>query len=222
MRLRNIALAFTASLLGGCASQPLPDISGDLAEPLTAPTPAEGTVFVFDDGRVERFLRTDGDAHVWATRRGREYIRAANPVLPILEWQFGDRAGQREVFGDVGDLWPPRPGARAQFRVRTDIQEGERTRRSIQAWSCEVEGQTREDTPAGDFNVVPISCDRFSVNSMRALEKRTWWWSADLGHYVKRRYQNMRNGEVRQITLCAALPETRANDARIDAIVTEC
>lgn len=222
MRFRAVAFAATAALLGGCASQPASSVSDNRAVPLSAADHAEGTVFIFDDGRVERFLRADGDTRVWATRRGREYVRAANPVLPILEWQFGDRAGQREVFGDVSDLWPPRPGARAQFRVRTDVQEGDRTRRSIQAWSCEVEGRSREDTPAGEFDVVPISCDRFSVNSMRALEKRTWWWSADLGHYVKRRYQNMRNGEVRQITLCAALPETRANDVRIDAIVTEC
>lgn len=184
--------------------------------------PIKGSVFIFDDGRVESFLRREGDNLVWATRQGREYIRAANPALPILSWEIGSRSGRRQIFGNHDDLWPPQGGVRARFRVLNDVTDGKQHRHYSQAWSCSIEKERKISVPAGKFPAHKIVCDRFSVNSMRIQERRTWWWSQELGHYVRRRYQNLADGAVRDIKLCAALPEIRANRPRIDAIIGAC
>lgn len=220
-----LAASAVAFLLAGCGSVPNP-MQG-FADPSPRARAAEvdpvpGTAFIFDDGRVERFLRRDGETLVWATRRGREYVRAANPALPILSWEIGERSGRREVFGDTGDIWPPANGSRAQFRVLTEIRDGEEQRRYSQAWTCQVDGPKAVTVPAGAFPAWRITCERFSVNSMQLLERRTWWWSEDLGHYVRRRYQDLRNGEASDIALCAALPELRASEARIEALLEAC
>jgi len=220
-----LATASLAAILAGCASVPNPiaGLADDTPRARAAEVdPVPGTVFIFDDGRVERYLRRDGDTLIWATRRGREYVRAANPALPILSWDIGQRSGQREVFGNADNIWPPANGARAQFRVLTKVQDGDADRRYSQAWSCNVAGPQSISVPAGDFPAYRIVCERFSVNSMRLLERRTWWWSEDLGHYVRRRYQDLRDGEVSDIRLCAALPELRASEVRIEALAADC
>lgn len=225
MRRAGILACITATLaLAGCAAYPDASVAGDAPAPAYAAAfdPVEGTVFLFDDGRVERFLRREGEDLIWATRRGREYVRAANPALPIMAWRIGSRSGQREVFGAADAIWPPTDGARAQFRVLTEVTDGAESRRYSQAWTCEVNGPQAISVPAGRFEAYQIICERFSVNSMRLLQRRTWWWSEDLGHYVRRRYQNLRNGEVTDFSLCAALPDLRASEARIEALLEAC
>lgn len=220
-----LAAPAVSLLLVGCGSVQNPMQGfGDQAPRARAAEvdPVPGTVFVFDDGRVERYLRRDGETLVWATRRGREYVRAANPALPILSWEIGERSGRRDVFGDAGRIWPPSTGARAQFRVLTEVRDGEAQRRYSQAWTCNVDGPKDLTVPAGAFPAWRITCERFSVNSMRLLEQRTWWWSEDLGHYVRRRYQDLRDGEASDIRLCAALPDLRASEARIEALLEAC
>lgn len=215
--LLTIATACTAisNPMGAPASQ-------ELVSSATEVDPVPGMVFVYDDGRVERFVRREGDNLVWATRAGREYTRAANPALPILSWDIGQRSGRREVFGNADAIWPPASGARAQFRVLSEVSDGERRRRLSQAWSCSVDGPKTATVPAGEFAVFQITCERFSVNSMRILEQRAWWWSEDVGHYVRRRFQNLRDGEVSDIALCASLPGLRASEARIEALLEDC
>ena len=126
------------------------------------------------------------------------------------------------MHGPTDRLWPPASGKRAQFRVLNRAVSLGRESRSVQAWTCRVAKPAVLELPAGAFETLPIRCELFSVGSMRLLERRTWWWSPDLGHYVRRQYQSLRTGEVRDIRLCAALPEARATGARIDALVKAC
>lgn len=222
LAMRSMFACATLIGLTACASAPTamePDARTSAVEEID---PVPGTVFIYDDGRVERYLRRDDDELIWATRNGREYNRAANPALPILSWDIGGRSGRREVFGDADAIWPPQGGARGRFRVLTEVSEGTENRRYSQAWSCEVANPLKVTVPAGDFLAYEINCERFSVNSMRLLEKRTWWWAEDLGHVVQRRFQDLRDGEVNQIALCGALPELRASEARIEAILNTC
>lgn len=186
------------------------------------PAPDIGAAFVFDDGRVERFVGEAGENRVWATRRGREYTRTANPAVPILEWEVGGRSGKSQVHGHADALWPPRPGASARFRVRTTIESNGRAQVSARPWTCRIGAEETVETPAGDFPALPIRCERYSLNTMRLAEQRTWWWSDEVGHYVRRRYQSYRTGESRDIALCAALPPHRVNTARIEAVVERC
>lgn len=187
-----------------------------------APAPIEGSVFVFDDGRVERFISDNGQTRTWATRRGREYTRAANPALPILQWSVGGRSGESEIHGDAASLWPLRPGTSARYRVRSTITERGRTRSAVRPWTCRVSETQPLQTPAGTFSTTPITCERYSLNTMRLVEMRTWWWSDDVGHYVRRRYQNYRDGETQDMQLCAALSASAANNTRIEATLDAC
>lgn len=222
MRLNSLVAGAMFAVLAGCATTPSSSSSSPVEPGAVEIDPVPGTVFIYDDGRVERFLRRSDQDLIWATRRGREYTRAANPALPILSWDIGSRSGRRTVFGNADSMWPPRASARARFRVLSDVRDGDQTRRYSQAWSCEVASPRRVSVPAGEFDSFEINCERFSVNTMRLLEKRTWWWAPDLGHFVKRRFQNLRDGEASTIALCGALPELRANESRIEAILAAC
>lgn len=193
-----------------------------LAAGETSPiSPEPGTVFIFSQGRVERFLRSEGDVRVWATRAGREYVRAANPAIPILSWQVGEQSGSRRVMGKADSIWPPAAGRKARFRVLTRIEENGVKRRVAELWRCEVREQQSIHIPAGRFDSLPIECVRFSTGSMRPLQRRTWWWAPEIGHYVRREFANMRTGETLAVTLCAALPAYRATPARIQQLVAD-
>jgi hypothetical protein len=183
-----------------------------------------GAVFIYDDGRVERFVRADGDREVWASRRNQEYVRAANPVVPVLSWDFGGREGEAEVFGDADALWPPQEGSRARFRVQTvsKSDEDDTARSSVRAWACRVSKPEDVTTPAGTFEAWPIRCERYSLATMRLAEVRTWWWSDEVGQSVRRRFQSLDDGAAEDIRLCAALPPARASEARIDAVLSGC
>ncbi|NOX52697.1 MAG: hypothetical protein GXP16_19505 [Gammaproteobacteria bacterium] len=202
----------TATTMAFCISTAIADQGG---------VPEPGTVFIFTEGRVERFVRTEGDVHVWATPRGREYIRSANPAEPILQWEIGGKKGERTVTGSAAALWPPQPGNSARFRVLTKLTSEGRQRRSVALWSCRIGEQTKVSVSTRTYGAMPITCLRYSAHTMRPLQKRTWWWSEDVGHYVRRRYENLRNGETIDINLCAALPEHRASAVRIASIVNQ-
>lgn len=214
---RGVIVAIIAVLQAGCSTsaENLPQ-----AELQTSPEP--GTVFLFSDGRAERFLRVEAGDFIWSTRNGREYARHANPILPVQTWRIGERSGESKVFGDDAQLWPPAPGKRAHFRVLNTATASGQQRRTVQAWACRVDQPEHLTVAASDFEVLPITCELYSVSSMRLLEKRTWWWSTDLHHYVKRAYQSMRTGAIDEIKLCAALPSYRAAEARLDNLLRDC
>ncbi len=194
-------------------------VSADVANSQPVPAPDPGTVFIFTEGRVERFVRSDGNEQIWATQKGREYTRSANPAEPILKWRIGKRTGTRKVIGNTSQLWPAKSGESARFRVLTILEDDGRKRRSIQPWSCRIDKAETVTVAAGTYTTLPIRCERYSVHTMRPLQKRTWWWSDEVGHYVKRRFENLRNGETTQYSLCATLPESSANHARIAAVL---
>ena len=212
----SATLLLICAALGACATPaergPRPAVF--------APDP--GTVFLFDDGRVERFVRSEAEGDIWATRSGREYRRDPNPILPIRAWSVGNRQGESQTFGVTGEFWPPAAGDRAQFRVlHTAFADG-RERRTAQAWSCRTGSTTSLRVDAGEFVVLPVECDVYSVASQRLLERRRWWWSPEVTHYIARSFQDMRTGEVSRIELCAAIPDYRAASFKLDALAKAC
>lgn len=214
-RLKAMAL-LVGLAMAGCAT---PSIK--TAKPVFY-SPDPGTVFLFDDGRVERFVRREAEGDIWATRSGREYRRDPNPILPIRSWSVGNRQGESQAFGISDDFWPPAAGSRAQFRVlHTAFAEG-RERRTAQAWTCRIASSTRLRVDAGEFDVLPVECDVYSVASQRLLERRRWWWSPELAHYIARSFQDMRTGEISRIELCAALPDYRSANTKLDVLAKAC
>jgi hypothetical protein len=209
-------ILLVCAALGACST---PGVT--LAKP-DFPSLDPGTVFLFDDGRVERFIRREAEGDIWATRSGREYRREPNPILPIRAWSVGNRQGDSEVFGISDTFWPPAAGNRAQFRVlHTAFADG-RERRTAQAWSCRIGSATRLNVDAGEFEVLPVECDVYSVASQRLLERRRWWWSPELAHYIARSFQDMRTGEISSLELCAAVPAYRAANVKLDALANAC
>lgn len=213
---------FSATLLLICAALGACATPAERAVRPAVFAPDPGTVFLFDDGRVERFVRREAEGDIWTTRSGREYRRDPNPILPIRSWSVGNRQGESQAFGVTGEFWPPAAGDRAQFRVlHTAFAEG-RERRTAQAWSCRTGSSTSLRVDAGEFEVLPVECDVYSVASQRLLERRRWWWSPEVAHYIARSFQDMRTGEVSRIELCAAIPDYRAASFKLDALAKAC
>jgi hypothetical protein len=212
----SATLLLVCAALGACATP-----AERPARPAVV-SPDPGTVFLFDDGRVERFVRSEAEGDIWATRSGRQYRRDPNPILPIRAWSVGNRQGESETFGMSRDFWPPAAGDRVQFRVlHTAFADG-RERRTAQAWSCRTGATTSLSVHAGEFDVLPVECDVYSVASQRLLERRRWWWSPEVAHYIARSFQDMRTGEVSRIELCAAVPDYRAATVKLDALAKAC
>lgn len=210
---KGLALSLVSLLFAGpaLARQPVDPVQ---IEP--------GAVFVFSDGRAERFVEDKGDTQVWATRKGREFVRSPNFTVPILEWELGSVEGKRSISGNADAIWPPRENLRSRFRVTTDVtRDKDSSRRSLQYWSCSTGKFETRELPFGEAEVIPVACDRYSPSNMNLLERRTWLWAPDIGHYVERSFQNFNTGERETITLCAKIPGRTVTEKRIDAIIEQ-
>lgn len=191
------------------------------AKPAPEPVRVEqDATFVFNDGRVERLVEDRGETQVWATRRGREYIRSRNFTIPILEWEVSGVKGTRTVSGKPEKLWPPREGASSRFRVVTDIvpREGAKSR-SLQYWSCKAGRKRMEKFAFAEIEVLPVNCERYTPSSMKLVERRGWLWSDEVGHYVERSSIKYTTGETETVRLCAKIPGRTATDDRISEVV---
>lgn len=191
------------------------------AAPLPEPVRVEpGATFVFSDGRVERLVEDRGETQVWATRRGREYVRARNFTVPILEWEISGVKGKRTVSGNSDKFWPPRERASSRFRVTTDIlaKEGAKSR-SLQYWTCKAGRKRIEAFAFAEIEVLPVTCERYTPSSMKLVERRGWLWSDEVGHYVERSSIKYSTGASQTVRLCAKIPGRTATDDRISEVV---
>lgn len=185
----------------------------------TLPDYRTGDAFVFSDGRVEQVRRVEGDRVAWSgLGGGSRYLRSRNPIVPILEWQAAGAHAKQTIGGDADDLWPLQPGKSVRFRSLTEIRKGKRQRRYAAFWKCAVGAAGSVAVPAGVFEAWPIQCDRYSSASMRLIERICWDWSAEVGHYVRRRVTRYSDGATQEIVLEAALPADLATPQRLKAL----
>jgi hypothetical protein len=197
-------------------------ISAPLAHASEMPRYEEGQAFVFDNGRVERVSGVEGDRVTWAARSGRTYLRDANLIVPILEWSYRGQQGSRQIVGDPDRLWPLSAGRSVQFRAVNETRDrNDRMRRSVHLWRCSVRAVQTILVPAGRFEAFPIVCDRYSASSMRVIERLTWHYAPDVGHYVRREARNMSDGVRETYSLYAALPPRASNPIRIEALARQ-
>ena len=133
-------------------------------------------------------MRTEGDVVTWRGLQGDAYQRGRNFVTPVMGWKNSQGEGRRIVAGAAGKLWPLAPGKSARFSVITESRGAgaEAWERNLALWSCHVDPARTVETPAGSFEVLPIACDRFSPVNMRLLERLTWDYAPEVGHYVRR------------------------------------
>ena len=189
---------------------------------VTAPTYAVGDAFVYSNGRIERVRAVAGDEVTWSGLSGDPWRRSRNFVVPTPNWRLQGQEGRRTVFGQPERLWPLRPGRIVEFRIvtesRNESDPPNQWRRSLLLWSCQIGRIQAVHVAAGDFNTMPIVCDRFSVGTMRLIERTTWDYSPDIGHYVRRTTVTYANAQTQTLELVAALHGRAATNARLAAL----
>ncbi len=186
------------------------------------PAYEQGQTFIFDNGRVERVQEILGDRVTWAARSGRTYVRDVNPIVPILAWSYRGQEGSRRITGDADRIWPLSAGRSVQFRAVNETRDRDnRMRRSVHLWTCSVRAMESVLVPAGRFDAYPIVCDRYSASSMRVIERLTWHYAPDVGHYIRREARNMGDGVRETYSLYTALPPRAANAVRIEALAQQ-
>ncbi|MCF6323979.1 MAG: hypothetical protein L3J89_06630 [Gammaproteobacteria bacterium] len=179
-----------------------------------------GETFIFTNNRVEHIEKNDGDMITISSRKGQQYVRHRNFLLPVIQWQLAGKSGHRTIHGNADDLWPLSIGNSASFRVLTRIYDDVKQHeiRRVALWRCHVAAQENIHVSAGKFSSYRIICDHFSKHSMRILRRHTWHYSPAVGHYVRRDVKNFLTGDHYHYELLASLPPGHNNALRIKAI----
>jgi hypothetical protein len=184
------------------------------------PSYQAGDTFIYSDGRVETALRTDGRDVIWRSGNGSRFTRPRNFVIPAVQWETSLTRGRRVVRGEHEKLWPLSARRATRFRTVAEVRsEKEPLRRIAELWSCRAEGTERLVLPAGTFDTRKISCDRYSPANMRVQRRVNWFYSPEVGHYVRRETIEFSNGRRSSIDLIAALHGRDANRAAIRSIL---
>lgn len=188
-------------------------------QPALLPGYSVGDAFIFNTGRVEHVLAIKNNVITWGGIYGENYDRDANFIVPILRWTLAGTNGKRTIHNHPDSLWPLHAGGRTHFRVVTDTTAANhKTARSAGLWTCIVGAPHETVIKPGTFNVLPITCERYSNNSMRLLERLSWDYAPDLGHYVRRTWTDYYSGNSDRFELIAALHGPAATPARLQAL----
>jgi hypothetical protein len=179
-----------------------------------------GDTYIYSDRRVETALRIEANDVIWRAGNGQRFIRPRNFVVPAIEWSTNRTRGRRVVRGNHAALWPLEAGRTVRFRAMAEVRSDELPLRRIpELWTCTAMGQKRIEVPAGRFDTQQIRCDRYSPDTMRVQRRVTWYYSPDVGHYVRRETFEFRNGQRSSVDLVAQLHGREANSAAIRSIL---
>lgn len=209
----------TRQLIGGVLGL----LAAGLGSTAVAAAPPEyriGDTFIYSDRRVETALRIDARDVVWRAGNGQRFTRPRNFVVPAVEWATSKTRGRRVVRGDHERLWPLEAGRTVRFRAMAEVRsDATPLRRIPELWSCTAAGAQRIDVPAGRFDTQQIRCDRYSPDTMRVQRRVVWYYSDEVGHYVRRETIEFSNGKRRVVDLVAQLHGREANNAAIRSIL---
>lgn len=176
--------------------------------------------FIFSDGRVERVLAVRRSKVTWQALSGPSYVRDRNFILPVERWRSRAGIGERRVFGAPQSLWPYVKPRTVRFRVvaRTRTKPTASWRRSVTLWTCQSAKPRIVKLAFGVFRTIPFKCDRFSSVNMRPLERLEWYYSTEIGHYVRRVSIDYLRGTHLTIDLAAMLSGPAATKRRLTAL----
>jgi hypothetical protein len=185
----------------------------------SAPLPRypQRATFIYDNGRVERFVEADGNRLTWATRSNRTYVRDRSFFLPVLKWNLGRFSGERQIKGKVETLWPLKVGSSASFRVVTTTRRSDRKgeRRSVQHWRCTTKATEPVTLETGPIDAFRVECDRWSSGTMKLLQRDIWHYAPAVQHYVRRETINFDDGTKQIYSLRYELDGLSANRWRL-------
>jgi len=156
--------------LSGCARLGMSGSGGSAAKPgepgPMPPSLAMGDTFTFEDNGVqvkEQVIGFSGPRANWQNDRGVSWVQAADVISPPISWSGDPRlgAGNQQIFGDPGKLFPLEPGKTVKFQV-AGISE-----KLSDGWqaenSCTVVNKEPMTVKAGTFQTWRIGCQRGEV-----------------------------------------------------------
>jgi hypothetical protein len=168
--MRALAAAGVALWLGGCASwfgTPGPE-KAESTTPAPAPKPvyAVGDTYLYDDNGNpvrEQVMGFRGSRVIWFNDRGMSWTANPDVISPPLTWSADGRlgAGNQQLFGDPGDIFPLEPGKSVSFLIAGSSEA------LPDGWqgsnACRVMSNEQVAVKAGSFNAFRIDCDRGEV-----------------------------------------------------------
>lgn len=181
-------------IIAGCGQLPLtqkeivPVYTGPQMPMENLPTYAVGESFLFDDGRTDTVLETEGELVTWRDDRGIIRWINRNFVFPDSAWQNRTRRSTSTNTADPKMLWPLEIGksGRFDFIQTVEANDGTGKKEYKQSWQCVVEGTESLDVAAGTYNVFKIPCYRYIFGTDYWRQTRTFYYSPEIKHYVKR------------------------------------
>jgi hypothetical protein len=173
MRRRSIGswagLGLALVALAGCARLGMgggtPAAKLSEAAPMP-PSLAMGDSFTFEDNGVqvkEQVTGFAGPRTTWQNDRGVSWVQAPDVISPPISWSGDPRlgAGNQQIFGDPGKLFPLEPGKTVKFQVAgvaEKLPDGWQAENS-----CTVVNKEPMSVKAGTFQTWRIACQRGEV-----------------------------------------------------------
>lgn len=172
-------------------------------QPDAIPVYEVGDTLAYSDGSIETVVRVGGGRVTWKLGNGDSYTSHRNFILPNISWQYGSASGEAETDIDPDDSWPLRPGRKISFAVSTT--EKSTATPSLSTWSCWRERNRRVTVASGTFQTIVLACTRSSA-PFGGWEKRVWYYSPAVRHYVRRDDEFAAPKQPRTVELVAIRP----------------
>ncbi len=215
--LRGIAIGLFITLsASGCAT--IPQSSGSSLSSAPLPSYKQGTTFVYSDGKWETVMDTSPEMVTWSDYRNYVSSGPRDFTRRRTKWETKTRSGTRQYgpradlfFKSDTSLWPLRAGNIANYSETGTWVDKDGVETSYQTeWSCEVDGTERVSVMAGEFDTWKIVCKRYYVSKSKSKsnlrEVKTWYYSAEVGHYVLTASKYYYEKKSRRQELLAVLP----------------
>ncbi len=161
-----------------------------------------GTVALYSDGSVERLIETDAKQSLWEDDRKRRYLRASNPIVPVVmrsTFLSGKQSHQQVVAGNPDAIARQAPGAWLEFTVERSKSTGERSRRT---WRCKRGGTRVEQVVGMNREIEDYVCERFVLHRKFwqpvIKERREFGYSRELGLVTDMTRTRPRVGKTQQ------------------------
>lgn len=180
-----------------------------------------GSVALYSDGDVERLLSRKDGKSLWEDDRKRRYLRAENPILPVLErssFLSGRGYVQTVTKGQPGNYGKLAAGQHLEFTVLRTRRDGKKATRS---WDCEFQGAHQEKVLDKLRTLQRYVCERFvmhrKLHNRSFRERRVIIFSKELGMVVDLQRTTRKRTSSRK--LLALLPPDKATYKTLRAVV---
>lgn len=163
-----------------------PEINPEVEAPVVAvnvenagipPLYNAGDAYVWSNGRVETVVRVAGNKLFWRVDNGVRFTADRNFLIPPSSWAGPRGAGESDAQLGAGKTWPLTAGSPIAFEVDDNGQ--------LESWRCRDTGTEHKVVPAGQFDVVALTCDRDRAPPGEWV-RRIWYYAPTVRHYVAR------------------------------------